>query len=285
MTFEAQGVLRELKHLVKEVKVKSVLVKSRARDPWFLSDYSVNPYWNCQFNCIYCYIHGGRYAPPTSMLAAKVNAPEVLEKELLKRARRGEHGFIALSSSTEPWMPVEEKYELTRRCLRAISNFSFPVHCLTKSTLILRDLDLLEEVDRRAVLPRDLRSIGRGVLVTFSMSTINEEEARIFEPGAPKPSDRLKALLKVKERGLCAGVAFIPVLPFISDSHDSLKAMVREARNHGADYVFVGGLTLHGEGRELYLRTIERHYPHLKERYRELFEKPSLAGYYSRLEA
>ena len=80
-------------------------------------------------------------------LAVKINAPTLLEKELLIRAKRKEYGFIALSSATEPWMHIEKKYELTRKCLEIIAKFKFSVLCLTKSTLILRDLDLLGEID------------------------------------------------------------------------------------------------------------------------------------------
>ena len=92
-------------------------------------------------------------------------------------------------------MYVEEKYRLTRRCLEIIARFKFPLHCLTKSTLILRDLDLLKEIDENAILPKDLK-LKRGVLITFSLSTVDEKIAKIFEPNAPKPNERLENLAK-----------------------------------------------------------------------------------------
>lgn len=259
--------------MVKEIYVKSILNKHRKRDEWFLDDYSLNPYKLCQFNCIYCYIRGSKYGESMDKeLAVKINAPTLLEKELFKRAKRKEYGFIALSSSTEPWQPVEEKYRVTRSCLEVISKFRFPVHCLTKSELILRDLDLLEEIDKKAVLPPDLRAISRGVLITFSLSTLDEQIARIFEPGAPKPKKRLETLQKVKEADFCAGIAYIPVLPFISDSEEQLEEMVKTARELNADYVFVGALTLHGEGKKLYFKVIERHFPELLSEYKKLLK-------------
>ena len=91
-------------------------------------------------------------------------------------------------------MRAEGRYELTRRCLQIIARFKFPVHCLTKSTLILRDLELLKEIDKNAILSRDLGKLKHDVLITFSLLTIDERIAKIFEPNAPKPKERLEAL-------------------------------------------------------------------------------------------
>lgn len=105
--------------MVNEIQVRSILNKHKKRDSWFLDDYSVNPYSGCPFNCIYCYIRGSKYGENMAeTLSVKVNAPELLEKQLSRRARKGEYGIIALSSSTEPYMPIEEETRLTRRCLR-----------------------------------------------------------------------------------------------------------------------------------------------------------------------
>ncbi len=273
--------------MVREVSVKSVLNRHKRRDDWFLDDYSVNPYRSCEFNCVYCYIHGGGYGGACGELAVKVNAPKVLGKELHRRARRGEYGFISLSSATEPWMWIEEKYEVTRRCLRVIANYRFPVHCLTKSTLILRDIDLLKEVDDRAILPHDLKGRLRcGVLVTFSISTLDDGVAGIFEPNAPTPLERLEALSRLREEGLNCGVALIPVLPFISDSVEELEETFRIVRDFSPDYIFVGALTLNGLGRQLYYRVLDRHFPELLPKYRGLFRSSNqpCRGYRMRLE-
>lgn len=143
--------------MVRKIYVKTILNKHKRRDSWFLDDYSLNPYQLCQYNCLYCYIRGSKYGENIAdELAVKVNAVQLLEKELRKRALRMEYGFIALSSSTESWQPLEERYGITRKCLEVISKYKFPIHCLTKSKLILRDLDLLKEIDKRAILPSDL---------------------------------------------------------------------------------------------------------------------------------
>ncbi len=257
---------------VAEVEARSVLNRHRRRDGWFLDDYSVNPYYGCPLGCVYCYVRGSRYGarrPPG--VAAKVNAPGLLDRQLASRARRGQYGFVALGTATEPYMPPERELRLTRRVLGVLTRWRFPVHVLTKSPLVVRDADLLAEVAEKAVLPRDLEGSLPGVAVTVSISTLDEEVARIFEPGAPPPEDRLGAVGELAAAGVRAGVAYIPVLPFISDSERDVAEMVAAAREAGADYVFVGALTLHGEGREAFYSVLRARFPELLPRYRALF--------------
>lgn len=263
--------------MIKQILVKSVLNKHRRRDDWFLDDYSVNPYLGCSFNCIYCYIRGSRYGRNMAKtLSVKVNAPEVLERQLSRRAKRGEYGIIALSTSTEPYMPVEEKVKATRKVLEKILKYGFPVEVLTKSKLVLRDLDILKEIDRKAVLPADLKpKLKHGAIISFSISTLDEKLAKTLEPGAPKPLERLEAMRKCKEEGLFVGVCFIPVLPYLSDSEERLDEAIKTAKEFGADFVFVGGLTLFGDGpadcKTLYYRFLEKRYPELLPKYRRLY--------------
>ena len=255
---------------MREIYVKSVLNRHKKRDSWFLDDYSINPYTGCQYNCVYCYIHGsiyGRGGEP----AVKVNSPNILEKQLSRAKRLEGYGFISISSATEAWQPAEERYEVTRRCLEVIKRHRFPVHCLTKSPLILRDLNILEEIDKRAILPDDLKIVGRGALITFSLSTLDSEISKIFEPGAPSPLERLKAMKEVKDAGFKAGVAYIPVLPFISDSEEELERMIGVAKEFEADYIFVGALTLYGFGKELYYRVLGRYFPEYLPKYERLY--------------
>lgn len=116
-----------------------------------------------------------------------------------------------------------------------------------------------------------MKRLGHGVLVTFSLSTLDGEIAKIFEPHAPEPKKRLETLQKVKEAGFHTGIAFIPVLPFISDSLEQIEEMVKTAKEFGADYVFVGALTLYGIGKELYHKILEKRFPELLPKYERLF--------------
>jgi len=206
----------------------------------------------------------------------KINAPELLEKQLSRRAKKGEYGIIALSSSTEPYMPIEEKLKLTRKLLEIILKYKFPVEVATKSKLVLRDLDLLKEIDKKAILPADLKpKLKHGAIISFSISTLDEKLAKILEPGAPKPRERLETMKKCKEEGFFTGVCFIPVLPFLSDSEEQLNETIKTVKEYGADFILVGGLTLFGKGpadcKTLYYKFLEKYHPELVPKYRSLY--------------
>ncbi len=253
---------------MKEIQVKSILNKHKKRDHLFLDDYSLNPYYGCSFNCIYCYIRGSKYGRNVTAIASKINAPELLEKELSKRAKKGEYGIIAISTATEPYMGEEKKLKLTRRLLKIILKYRFPVHILTKSTLVLRDMDLLEEIDENAIMPSCL-NLKRGAIISFSFSTLDEKISKIVEPGAPAPIKRLEVMKEFE--GFLKGVAFIPVLPFLSDSTENMEEMVKVAKEYGAHYALFGALTLSGEGKEIYYKFLEKYYPELIPKYNELY--------------
>jgi len=149
---------------MREIIVKSVLNKKKKRDSWFLDEYTLNPYEGCSFNCQYCYIRGSKYgANMAESLSAKINAPEVLDRQLAFRAKKEQHGMIALASATDPYLNAEGKYRLTEAFLKLILKHRFPVLIITKSDLVLRDLDLLKKIDGQAIHAADLRStINRG---------------------------------------------------------------------------------------------------------------------------
>ena len=182
----------------REIEVKSVLNKTKRRDPWFLDDYTLNLYSSCSFNCLYCYIRGSKYGTNLeTSLSVKTNAIELLDRQLYNRAKKGQYGFIVLSSATDPYLKIEEEYELTRQALKVIAKHKFPVHIITKSDLIERDFDILHDIEKNAILPHDLQqSLGRGTIISFSFSTLDDKVARIFERGATSPSLRLKAVQK-----------------------------------------------------------------------------------------
>jgi len=177
-------------------------------------------------------------------LSAKINAPEVLEKQLKQRAMKNEYGIIFISSATEAWQPIEGKLNLTRKLLEIILKYKFPIHCQTKSNLILRDLDLLEKIDKVAILPKDLKNkLKGGVIISFSFSTLDENLAKILEPGALAPKERLETMRKCREDGFLTGICYIPVLPYLSDSEEKLDEMIKTAKEYGVNFVLVGALT------------------------------------------
>ncbi len=263
--------------MINKILVKSILNKHKKRDAWFLDDYSINPYSGCSFNCLYCYIRGSKYGTNmASTLSAKVNAPEILEKELARRVDKKEYGIITLASATEPYQPIEKELKLTRKILEIILKHKFPLEVATKSTLVLRDLDILKEIDSKAILPDDLKNkLGHGVVISFSLSTLDEKLAKLLEPGAPSPKERLETARKCKNAGLFVGINYIPILPFLSNSDIQLEEMIKTAKNYGVDFVFVGALTLFGNGpadsKTLYYKFLEKNYPELVKKYKSLY--------------
>lgn len=260
----------------KEKEVKSVLNKSKKRDAWFLDDYTFNPYSSCSFNCLFCYIRGSKYGTNLEQsITVKINAIEVLEKQLSNRAKKGDYGVIVLASATDPYIKIDRDYQLTRKALEVILKYRFPVHILTRSNGILRDLDLLHEIDKQAILPADLKGKLTGVMVSFSFSSLRDEVARIFEPGATRPSLRLETMEKVKADGFKVGVSLMPLIPFISDTTEELKYAFSTFSQLGVDYVMPATITLFGngkaDGKTLMLNAIRKHYPHLEKKYISYF--------------
>lgn len=258
-------------------EVKSVLNKHKKRDNWFLDDYSINPYEGCGFNCTYCYVHGSKYGENLAeKIVIKKDAAAILDKQLQNRAKKNQFGFIAVGSATDAWMQAEAELNLTSELLAVILKHRFPVFISTKSLLIKKDFDLLKKIDTNAILPDDLKiNPGRGVIISFSFSTMDEKLAKLLEPGAPAPQQRMEMLRQCCEEGFLCGVNAMPLLPYISDTDEEVEKIIAAAKNYGARYVLAAGLTLFGneekDSRQLYFKFLRAHYPHLSEKYEVMY--------------
>lgn len=272
----------------KEIEVKTILNKTKRRDPWFLDDHTLNLYSSCSFNCLYCYIRGSKYGENLEdSISAKINAIELLEKQLHLKAKKNQYGIIVVSSATDPYLKIEEQYQLTRQALELIARFKFPVHIITKSDLVVRDLDILDQIDKTAILPSDLSTkLDRGTIVTFSFSTLNDQTAKIFEPGATLPSARLETFKVVKDNGFLSGISLMPLIPYISDTSENLHLFYQTFKELKADYLMPATITLFGDdkadSKTLVLNAIKKHYPELQEKYEKLFKNSSELPYYYR---
>ena len=263
--------------MVQDKTVKSVLNKHKQRDNWFLDDYSVNPYEGCSCNCQYCYIRGSKYGENMEdSLSVKINGPAVLEKQLQARAKKNQYGIVALGSATDAYIHQEIKSGITEAYLKLLLKYRFPVFISTKSTLIKRDIAILREIDKEAILPDDLKStLKRGVILSVSLSTVDEKISNTLEPGAATPAERLQLVQELNDLGFLVGVNAIPTLPFISDSDEALENIISAAKKHNAHYILIGGLTLFGNGKAdsktLYYEFLKRTCPELIPRYNELY--------------
>ena len=209
-------------------------------------------------------------------LAVKANALEILENQLAARAKKNQYGFVALGSGTDAYVHHEKKYRLSEGMLKLLLKYRFPVFISTKCTLITRDIGLLKEIEKAAILPPDLEGkLNRGVILAVSVSTMNDKISNMLEPGAASPQQRLELVKQLKQEGFLVGVNAIPILPFISDTEENLDLIIATAKDYDADYVLIGGLTLFGNGtadsKTLYYRFLNRHDPSLLPKYEQLY--------------
>ncbi len=252
---------------LREIRAKSVLNSYGKIDSWFISRYGMNLYRGCEHNCAYCdgraenYFVEGEFGHD---LAVKVNALEVLGRELprIEGNMRTGAGFIMIGGGVgDSYQPVEERYRLTRRVLQLLREFGYPAHVLTKSTLVLRDIDILKEINQRS-----------RAMVSFSFSSMDEGISAIFEPGVPSPGDRLKALIRFKREGLACGMFLLPLIPYITDLPDMVEECVARAAEAKLDCVIFGGMTLKdGRQRAYFFRVLEEYYPSLVPEYHNLY--------------
>ena len=263
--------------MVHQKQVKSVLNKHKKRDDWFLDDYSVNPYEGCSCNCLYCYVRGSKYGENMDDgLAVKTNVLDVLEKQLRLRASKNEYGFVAVGSATDAYIHHEKKYALTQGILQLLLKYRFPVFISTKTTLIQRDIELLKQVSKAAILPHDLQGkLQAGVIVAASISSLNENITNMLEPGAVIPAQRLQLIKHLREQGFIAGINAIPLLPYISDTAEELDKIIAAAKAHDASFILTGGLTLGGNGvadsKTLYYKFLTRYNASLIPAYDKLY--------------
>lgn len=259
------------------IQAKTILNRTKRRDPWFLDDYTINPYSGCSFNCLFCYIRGSKYGEHMERsMSVKENAVELLNKQLALRAKKNQFGIIVVSSATEPYLQAEPELQMTRKILEVILKYRFPVHIITRSNHVVRDFDILREINNNAILPPDLEGkLPAKALITFSFSTLDDNIARIFEPGATPPSLRLKCFEQTIAAGFYSGISLMPLLPFITDSSDHLDRFYSTFGDAGAKYIFPASITLFGDetasGKTLTLRAIDNHFPQLSNTYRNLF--------------
>jgi DNA repair photolyase len=227
--------------------------------------WSLNPYMGCAHRCTFCYVRAyeRRADRPAGegygrTVRVKVNVAEVLRAELARRSWQREP--VAVGAATDPYQPAEGRYRLTRSCLAELGSARTPFSIITRSPMIVRDIDELVEAASRA-----------DVSVTFSCPTLDEEVWRKTEPGTPPPRQRLRALTRLVEAGIRAGVSLAPILPGLSDQPEQLAEVVEAARAAGATHLWANLLYLKPGTREHFLACLARDWPKLLPQYERLY--------------
>jgi len=237
------------------IKAKTILTKVKYGDAWYGIDYNMNLYRGCPHGCIYCDSRSSCYHIDNfDVPRGKEDALLILEKELSKKK---DHGVIGIGSMSDTYNPQEIKYEQTRKALKLISKYNFGVSIDTKSDLILRDIDLLTEINSK-----------NNVIIKFTITTPKDELSRIIEPNVCISSKRLKAIKELSESGIFVGIMMNPILPFITDNEEDIKELVRLAHESGAKFIqtFMG-MTLRENQRDYYYQKLDKYFPGIKEKY------------------
>ena len=223
--------------------------------------YGMNVYRGCTHGCIYCDSRSSCYQFTHLFedVEVKQNAPELLEKELKSKRRKC---MIGTGSMSDPYMHCEEKLFLTRKCLEIILKYGFGAAVLTKSDRILRDIDLLDEVNRSAKC-----------VVQMTLTTYDDNLCRIVEPNVCNTKRRIQVLEEMRERGIPTVVWLTPILPFLNDTEENIAAILEECVRVGVKGIvcYNMGLTLRDGDREYYYAALDKYFPGMKEKYRKRF--------------
>ena len=219
--------------------------------------WGMNIYRGCTHGCIYCDSRSAcyRFTHAFEDVEVKRNAPELLDQALKSKRKKC---MIGTGSMSDPYMHCEESLRLTRRCLEVILKNGFGAAIQTKSDRILRDIDLLEEINRSAKC-----------VVQITLTTYDSALCRVLEPNVCDTGRRIEVLERMRERGIPTVVWLTPILPFINDTEENVAAILNACAGAGVKGVidFGMGLTLREGDREYYYAALDRHFPGLKARY------------------
>ena len=266
----SQSELLEAKRQVDylEIPARSILNRTKPNMPF---RWTINPYRGCEFGCKYCY---ARYTHEfmeldahefEDRIYAKAASAHLLRQELRRIPREDR---IALGTATDPYQPAERRYLRTRAILEVFAaERGRHLGIISKADLIVRDLDLLREIARGNVLG-----------VSLTITTLDEKLARLLEPRAPRPALRLEAVSRLAAAGIQVGVMPNPIMPGITDGERSLDRLAKAARDAGAVSFGGGPLFLMPSAQKVFLPFLEREFPRLVERYRQLFAHSAYLG-------
>ncbi|NJD57951.1 MAG: hypothetical protein C3F13_16890 [Anaerolineales bacterium] len=257
---------------------KTFLNKGKRADHWFWTRYGAYPYLGCQHGCAFCYSRERKYIPYkpkddaqaydaaadefSHLIKVKENAPQLLRKALAR--------LPVDMIFTGDYQPAERKFKLTRQMLEVCLELGFPVFVLTRSPLVLRDLDLLQAINQRA-----------RAVVTFSIIVTPEsqhyESVSKLEGLAPRAEKRFEAMKVIAEAGILTGTAGMPLLPGLCDDAANLQALARWTAEHGGKFVLGSGLTLADQQKDFYLNVLRQSHPELVSLYSRLYPQGSYA--------
>ncbi len=241
------------------VKTRTIMTKSNQGIKWFGIDYHMNLYKGCSFGCIYCDSRSDCYhIPDFDIVKTKVDALKILEQELSSKSYRGVVSFGTLS---DPYNFEEENLKLTRNALKLIEKYGFGVSIDTKSDLILRDIDLLKKIAEK-----------NSVIIKMSICTSDDEMAKKLEPNVISSTKRFEVIKKIRDANLYCGVLMTPVLPFLTDTEENIRSIIKKSKVVGAKFIYTKmGVNLKTNQKQYYYNKLDELFPGLSEDYESVY--------------
>ena len=241
------------------IQAKSLLHKIAHGEMWFGSDYNMNLYRGCCHRCIYCDSRSSCYKiTDFDRVKVKKDALLILRKELKSKRHKG---VIQLGAMSDSYNPFEQEYEITRNALALIAHYGFGLSLETKSNLIVRDIDYLQRIHQNA-----------DMILKLTITAYDDALSQKIEPGVCVSSERFKALKALSAQGFFSGVVLSPILPFLTDTDENIKAIIHAAYENGASFVYtIGGVTLRENQRDYYYEQLDRLFPGLRNKYQNSY--------------
>jgi len=243
---------------MEEIAAKTLVTRNKST-AWFGAEYNMNIYRGCNHGCVYCDSRSDCYGTRDfERVRVKKDALRIIRDDLRRKVKPG---VVATGSMSDPYNSFEAEKQLTRHALELLGAYGFGVAIATKSTLVTRDTDVLLEIKQHSP-----------VLVKMTVTTTDDELSGKVEPGAPVSSRRLAALEELAKRGIYTGVLLMPLLPFVQDTPENVRGVLRAASNAGARFVYASlGVTMRDSQRDHLLAELDRLFPGMAKRYRSQY--------------
>lgn len=242
------------------IDAKTIVTTNRGMNWNYLAaEYTMNIYHGCSHGCIYCFARGEYYKiRDFDCVRAKKDALRIIRDDLRRKVKPG---IVMTGGMSDPYNPREQELNLTRYALELINAFTFGACLLTKSELVTRDIDILADIKEHSP-----------VNVSFTITCADDGMCRKVEPYVAASSERFRALSQIAQKGLITGVLLDPILPYITDTEENIRELVKMAKHYGASYIYASMcVTMEGIQRDHFYREADKLYPGMSERYQKRF--------------
>ncbi|WP_353092820.1 radical SAM protein [Tissierella praeacuta] len=241
---------------MKYIDAKIIITHNKHPNVWFGNKYNMNIYRGCSHSCIYCDSRSNCYQiEDFDEIAAKKDALKIIERELKSKRNTGS---ICTGAMSDPYNPLEKRLFLTRGALELVNSYGFGINIITKSDIIIRDIDILKDINRHS-------PVCIGITITAAKDSLSQN----IEPLSPSSSRRFNAIAELSRNGIYAGILMMPILPFISDNTENIISIIKKGTECGAKYIYpYFGVTLRSGNREYFYHKLDEIYPGISEKYK-----------------